>query len=221
MPGRDRALRGRRLCRVAAVARDWYPHGPRRAARQQAVWTVARDVGVLVGVGTGAGLTLTAGGDSGAPGRRRPDARHLRVPPDRRSAGDADDRRLRGDGGARRCLRAGATRGDGGSAGGAAPRLSRVVARAWPTLKKATQRVYRSGSTRVLDHLAVNRREGGADGSGDTVHETVAGTRVREGRARCALSGGGRRALGRVLYPAPRVHAATPAAARVRERLAG
>jgi putative ABC transport system permease protein len=29
------------------------------ARRQQAVWTVARDVGVLVGVGTGAGLTLT------------------------------------------------------------------------------------------------------------------------------------------------------------------
>ncbi len=29
------------------------------ARRQQAVWTVARDVGVLVGVGTGAGLALT------------------------------------------------------------------------------------------------------------------------------------------------------------------
>ena len=59
------------------------------ARSQQVVWTVAREVALLVGVGTGAGLDSDTAGDPGPPGRHRVDPGHLAVPPDRRSAGAA------------------------------------------------------------------------------------------------------------------------------------
>ena len=143
------------------------------ARSQQVVWTVAREVALLVGVGTGAGLDPDTAGDPGPPGRHRPDPGHLAVPPDGRSAGAAFDRRLHGDGGAGGRLRARAARGQDGSAGGAPARLTwgadsarpRVVVADGDRREVGADRRVGAPAHRHADRLAAaeRRRERGAD----------------------------------------------------------
>ncbi len=55
---RDRPLRGGRVPRVETLARNRHPHGAGARGRQ-VVWTVTREVALLVSVGTAIGLGLS------------------------------------------------------------------------------------------------------------------------------------------------------------------